>query len=601
MRRHLLWLVLLASATACQDAPLTPATPSVPDQPSAVVTTATGTDLRSGYDYVCTFRSGAAVCLGERDMGQPIGVHRATTGTLVQLSTGATHACGLRSDGAVECWGSNEYGESPALRRATTGSFTVVSAGLGHSCAIRGDGVAECWGLNDRGQAPPTVAAKTGKFTDISAAASSTCALRTDGVIECWGWYKTAPPIVTAPSGTFVKLAPSVGASNCALTSTGVVDCWGYLQGYHTGPYVSVVVGANHACAQRPDGVPECWGQAALWQGPEERSLTDHAWSRISAGSYHVCGLRADGYFECFGLQTLGSNAPDVVPTADPPQSSLVMGTSRIRVAWRDVNSNESRTEIERSVADENRNSTTWTSIGSVAMNHRAVVDSVTPGATYVYRIRVCNNAGCSNWSESNATASPRAVPPVPSSVTAAGYVCGYASCARITWTIDNTFVESFRLQRRVKTGSTYGAWQDLPEQDRSATSYNQFGLTPGTSYQYRVRACNARGCSMYGTSNFMVAPSPPPPAAPADLTASPMGNAMHLVWGDVANETSYELQRRQNEGTGWGGWSEPIVRTMNTTSTDDPSVPGTLYQYRIRACNQGGCSTYTYSAETRG
>ncbi|HET7464100.1 MAG TPA: hypothetical protein VFJ82_22780 [Longimicrobium sp.] len=602
MRRHLPWLVLLVSASACQDAPPTLSAPDqhrTPTAPSYALA-GSGTDLRSGYDYVCLLRGGAVVCYGQRDESQPIGVHRAATGTIVQLSTGGTHACGLRSDGAVECWGSNEFGEAPPLRQATTGSFTSVSAGLSHTCALRGDGIVECWGSNQYGQAPETAAAQTGTFTQVTASASSTCALRTDGVVECWGFYKTAPPVQTAPSGVYVKLAPSVGATNCALTSTGVADCWGYLQGWHAGPYVDVVVGGNHVCAVRADGVPECWGYPASWEGPGERSATTRAWSRISAGSYHTCGLRADAYFECFGVQAIGSNAPDVVPVADPPLSTLQTSTWSIRLAWRDVNSNELRTEVERSVADANRNPTSWTPVGTLGANRHALVDSVQAGATYVHRVRVCNNAGCSDWATSNATAVPRTVPPAPSSVAASGYVCGFSSCAKVTWTIDHTFVETIRLQRRVYNGSSYEAWQDLPEQSRSSTRFDDYGLTPGARYQYKVRACNARGCSAYLVSYPMTALKPPPPAAPATLTASVMGPYMHLVWGDVVNETTYELQRRQYQGSAWSAWSDPIVRTMDVTTHDDWAQPGTLSQYRIRACNQGGCSAYTYSTPTQ-
>lgn len=600
MRHRLLWLVLLLSAAACRDTPLPTSVPeTVPDQPRYVVGGG-GTDLRSGYDYACVLRNGAVVCYGDRDEGQPVGVHRAATGSIAQLTTGATHACGLRTDGAVECWGSNEFGESPPLRRATTGSFTAASAGLSHTCALRGDGVAECWGSNQYGQAPPTRAAQTGTFTGITAAASSTCALRTDGVIECWGFHKTAPPVQTAPSGKYVKLGTALGGTTCALTSTGVADCFGYQPVWHEGPYVDVAAGANHVCALRADGHPDCFGYPPSWEGPEERTPTNRAWSRITAGSYHTCGLRADGYFECFGFQTIGSNAPDVVPVADPPRSTLMTSTWRIRVDWRDVNSNELRTEIERSVTDGGRNPTTWIRVGSVGANHRAVMDSVPAGAAYIYQVRVCNNAGCSNWALSNATSVPAAVPPAPSSVAASGYACGYSSCSHVTWAIDNTFVESFRLQRRMNGGSGYGAWQDLPAQSRSATSYEDYGLAPGASYQYRVRACNARGCSAFGTSRGMVAVSPPPPATPGGIAASAMGTYMHVVWGDVINETSYELQRREQSDGVYGPWSDPVVRYVNDTSDDQAVTPGTVYQFRVRACNPGGCSEYAYSTPTR-
>jgi hypothetical protein len=589
------WLVLLVGATACQDAPLTPS-PAAPE-PRFTVAGGGENDLRSGYDYVCTLRSGTVACFGDRSDGQPTGVYRASTGTFVQLSTGATHACALRSDGAVQCVGLNDHGQAPALRRSAAGSYTSASAGLSHTCAVRTDGMVECWGWNNTGQAPPVVAPQTGRFTQVTASATSSCALRTDGVVECWGYYKTAPPIQRAPSGSYyVKLGDALGNIICAMTSAGGADCWGYLPGLHAGPYVQVSAGGSHLCARRASGVSECWGYPYSWQGPGERSVTTRAWSRIAAGSYHTCGLRADGYFECFGVQTIGSNAPDVIPVADPPRTILTTG-SWIRVIWRDVNSNELRSEVDRSVADRDRNPTTWTRIGVVAANQAIFSDSVAVGATYVYRVRVCNNAGCSGWAQSNATPVPATAPPAPAPVAAAGYRCGLASCARVTWTVDNTFVETFRLQRAVNTGSGYGAWQELAPQSRTATSFDDYGLTPGARYQYRVQACNGRGCSAYGASNAIVAPAPLPPSAPADLSAGAMGSTMYVAWGDVANETTYELQRRQYDGAAWGAWSAPIIRTMNVTTQEDRVAPGTLYQYRIRACNDGGCSAYTYSA----
>jgi hypothetical protein len=507
--RHTPLLVLLVCAAACQDTPTTPVTLSDPAAPRYAVAGG-ATDIRSGYNYLCTLRAGVVVCFGERDEGQPVGTHRAAAGTFVQLAAGQTHACAVRSDGAVQCWGLDDFGRAPPLRRAAAGSYTQVSAGLSHSCAVRTDGKVECWGSNAYGQAPALVTAQTGTFTQVNAGAAATCALRTDGIVECWGIRDRAPPVRTAPSGTYVKIAEALGNTSCALTSTGVADCWGYQNFWNAGPFVQVVAGAGHQCALRPNGVPQCWGYPGSWEGLDDRSWTvvtgGVRWSRLTAGSYHTCGLRPDGYFECFGPQPMGSDAPDVIPAATAPTSALT-ATWRIALAWRDVNSNEHRTEIERSVTDRDRYPTEWARVGTVGANMTAFKDSVAPGATYVYQLRVCNNAGCSPWRLSNPTAVPVAVPPVPSALVAAGHTCGYASCAKVSWTIDNTFVESFDVQRRMNAGSGYGGWQDLAPQSRTATSFDNYGLTPGASYQYRVRACNRRGCSAYGLSNAAVAP----------------------------------------------------------------------------------------------
>jgi hypothetical protein len=74
----------------------------------------------------------------------------------------------------------------------------------------------------------------------------------------------------------------------------------------------------------------------------------------------------------------------------------------------------------------------------------------------------------------------------------------------------------------------------------------------------------------------------------------------MHIVWGDVLTETGYELQRREYAGSDWGPWSEPVGRAMNDTHDEQVVAAGTLYQWRIRACNQGGCSAYTNSEPVR-
>ncbi|SOD02103.1 Ig-like domain (group 2) [bacterium JGI 053] len=565
-------------------------------------------DIGAGYDYVCRLRAGIIQCYGDDSQGQPIGEHHAAAGSFVQLSAGSTHACALRSDGAVECFGSNQYGEAPAQKRATAGSFTQVSAGLAHSCALRTDGAMECWGNNSHGEAPAVVTPQAGRFVVVTAFSNRTCALRNDGAVECRGFRFGTLNVTVLPGGWYVKMGTGVGITVCFERNSGLGECWETPANLGSGPFEQLTAGVYQECVLRPGGTAFCAGNPSSFQGPGERSVTGpdegsirpRTWARITAGSYHTCGLRADGYFECFGLQTIGSDAPDVVPSADTPKSVLSGGS--VRVDWRDVNSNELRTEVDRSVADADGNPTTWARAGVLRANQTSFGDSLaTPGATYVYRIRVCNAAGCSGWAQSNATRYPAAAPPAPTGVAASGYVCGFESCARVTWTADVTFVDSFRVQRRSMTGSAFGEWATVARLDREHTRFDDYALTPGTTYQYRVTACNVGGCSDYGTSNSFAASPVPPPAAPGDLTAAMMNaSMMHIVWGDVATETGYELQRREYDGAAWGAWSEPVGRAMNDTHDDQYVTSGTLYQWRIRACNRGGCSAYTSSEPTR-
>jgi alpha-tubulin suppressor-like RCC1 family protein len=84
---------------------------------------------------------------------------------VVDVDSGAEHACALLGSGSVKCWGANSYGQLG--NNSTSGSQTAVSvSGLGeasllgvgrnHTCVIVSatptNTVIKCWGLNSDGQ-----------------------------------------------------------------------------------------------------------------------------------------------------------------------------------------------------------------------------------------------------------------------------------------------------------------------------------------------------------------------------------------------------------------------------------------------------------------
>ncbi len=100
-------------------------------------------------------------------------------GEFTAISSGATHHCGLRSDGTVRCWGDNPDGRASP----PTGSFIAVSAGYRHSCGISADNTVACWGDNSDGQAT----APDGLYSAVSAGGNLSCGIRSDGDHNCWG------------------------------------------------------------------------------------------------------------------------------------------------------------------------------------------------------------------------------------------------------------------------------------------------------------------------------------------------------------------------------------------------------------------------------
>ena len=115
--------------------------------------------------------------------------------------------------------------------------------------------------------------------------------------------------------------------------------------------------------------------------------------------------------------------------------------------------------------------------------------------------------------------------------------------------------------------------------------------LSPGT-YQATVRVNSTVAATRTIAVQFDVA-DPDPPAAPSSLDVQPRGNGrMDLDWEDESdNETRFEIERRQL-GLNWA-----LIATLEANEEsyrDEGLQRSTWYQYRVRACNAGGCSGYS-------
>jgi hypothetical protein len=63
-----------------------------------------------------------------------------------------------------------------------------------------------------------------------------------------------------------------------------------------------------------------------------------------------------------------------------------------------------------------------------------------------------------------------------------------------VEWSDNSENEARFEVQRRTKDGD----WSLIQELSANTTRYRDSGLQPETEYEYRVRACNATGCSRY-------------------------------------------------------------------------------------------------------
>jgi hypothetical protein len=110
------------------------------------------------------------------------------------------------------------------------------------------------------------------------------------------------------------------------------------------------------------------------------------------------------------------------------------------------------------------------------------------------YRVSACNAAGCGTVRLSR-NITPLVPPSPPANLAAALNPAGPG--IHVSWTDQSTNESGFILERRTRNVDlSYGPYSNLaPAPAANATAFND-PAGPGT-YQYRIRACNAAGCSM--------------------------------------------------------------------------------------------------------
>jgi alpha-tubulin suppressor-like RCC1 family protein len=244
-------------------------------------------------------------------------------GTWSSITAGASHTCGIRSDGinagSLWCWGDNLYGQlgsssalAPLSKPTQVGTGTnwvSVSAGGSHTCGLKSDQSLWCWGDGSSGQlgdpgnstASTTPLQVTGTgWSQVSAGDSHTCGVLLDGTIQCWGSNDVGQLGVLLPQGATQTNTPTT----VSRPTTGAT-------------YVSVSAGLGHTCAIDSKQGLSCWGdnsQGELGDGTQApalapRSIGAALWSSVSAGAQHTCGVDAlTGMPSCWGANTAGLN-----------------------------------------------------------------------------------------------------------------------------------------------------------------------------------------------------------------------------------------------------------------------------------------------------
>ncbi len=161
--------------------------------------------LAAGLGHSCALLPDSVRCWGENSSGQlgdgtvekrlaPTPVTGLPAGTLVALATGDRHSCAVVA-GAVYCWGNNGDGQlgngeevnqtQPVAVQGISDDVRMVGAGASHSCGLTTDGALYCWGGNEQSQLGDGSTEDRATAAVVSGLAANVLALQAGGYHNC--------------------------------------------------------------------------------------------------------------------------------------------------------------------------------------------------------------------------------------------------------------------------------------------------------------------------------------------------------------------------------------------------------------------------------
>ncbi len=174
-----------------------------------------------------------------------------------------------------------------------------------------------------------------------------------------------------------------------------------------------------------------------------------------------------------------------------------------------------------------------------------------------------------------------------------AGLVIAFGSNTQIdlTWFDNSNNESSFVIERKINSGN----FAQIATTGADIKKYSDINLTPNTLYSYRVKAMNAVGSSDYTNVQSLQTPDTIP-NAPTSLIATTISDSqINLSWVDNSNnENTFSVERR----IGSDNFLEITQVVSNVVIFNDINLQGdTQYDYRIKAVNSSGISSYSNTA----
>lgn len=293
-------------------------------------------------------------------------------------------------------------------------------------------------------------------------------------------------------------------------------------------------------------------------QASQTSTYSNNSVTGLSAGTkYYFVVAAVIG-----SLQSTYSNEVSTIPLTSPNAPIVSVTGANINVSWSAV-SGASQYYVRRSTDRNN-----FATIAGPIAGTSYLDTSGAAGMSYSYRFHPIDAAG-TYLAESliSADVSLAIAPTTPTNLLA---TATNTSSVSLTWTQVPNAVD-YVISRSTTPGGPYSQVASV-----SATTYQDAGLTPGTTYYYVVSSRDFSGNVSSSSNEAAIRLG----SEPTGLIATSMPNYIQLSWDSVGGATGYSVYRALQSGGPYGR----VAQGLGANSYQDSNIQdGVPYFYVVR------------------